>query len=214
MSYLSRYLHQVRTAFTVDRVQQAHLILCEGNSTDGTKTRLEALTVAEYGEINGDVTVITMDTTAAQFSSVDHPLRWRNLEHAWNTNLAHIEPSEFVVCVESDLIWDATVLHRMLAHLEAGVADVICPMLWHDEPRTKFYDTNAFVLPDGRHFQNFDPVIPDHDGSQFVTLKTGGGMLVMRGETAKLAQWRDRCRMHFPDGVKVVTDTTERIYHP
>lgn len=214
LGYFNRYIEQVNAAF--DHFKHCRLVICEGDSIDGTKERLAQIASDGDGEVHADVTVITMDQGNLPLGNADHPGRWHFLEHAWNTNLSQLEPTKYAVCVESDLIWDWPILKKMIDHLEAGRGDVMLPMLMRDTPITGkyFYDCNAYRLHH-IHFGNYKPYHPDwKDGESFMQLDTGGGLLVMRGETLSKAVWKHNCVLHYRPGTKVTVDTTAEIYHP
>lgn len=214
--YLPRYIAQVNDAF--DRFGgKCHLVITEGDSIDGTKARLARLAEPDNDEVHGDVTVVELDLKNAKMAgNPDHPNRWHALECAWNTNLQHAEPTRYAACVESDLIWSADVLFKMIDELDAGCGDVVAPLLMRDTHVSGkyFYDVNAFKSS-GRKFQNLPPYHPDWSNSQrFMPMDTVGGMIAMRGDTLKSAVWRNNCVLHFSEGTRVVCDTQTEILHP
>lgn len=214
LGYLDRFLSQVNYVF--QRFEPAHLIICEGDSDDGTKEWLRQIANISNDRVHGDVTVVELDTGKPLMGgNVNHPARWWQLEVAWNECIKHLEPTRYAVCVESDLIWSPDVLSKMVAHLDAGKGDVVCPMLMRDNPITGkyFYDTNAWRLG-GENFVNYPPLHSKWTGDPFMQLDTAGGMLVMRGETLKTATWKNQCVLHYADGTRVVADTTAEILHP
>jgi hypothetical protein len=195
LGYLARYQAQVNAAFA--HFERPHLILCEGDSDDGTKAALEQLEVA------GDFTLLELNTGGPLWPSISHPSRWRQLELAWNTCLSGLEPTEIAVCVESDLIWD-------------WPTAVACPLLLRQTPATGlyFYDTNAFCT-DGQHFRNAWPYHPALGGGErFIALETGGGMLVTTDAWLRRARWEDACVLHFPLDASIRLDSSLAIYHP
>jgi hypothetical protein len=215
MGYMDRFISQVNSAFA--HFERCHLVITEGDSVDGTKERIAQLATDGDTTVNGDVTVVELNMQNARWpGNANHPNRWYALETAWNTNIQQLEPTRYAVCVESDLIWDWPVLEKMIQHLEAGVGDVVLPLLMRDTPQTGvyFYDTNAFRL-NGVNFANQAPYHPEwRDDAEFMRLDTGGGMLVMRGETLSKAVWKKQCVLHYAEGTHVVCDVRERIMHP
>lgn len=222
LSYLDRFIAQVNGAF--DAHQPAHLIICEGNSVDGTKERLAQIVADGDGEVHGDVTICELDLDwQTPKGNINHPSRWRILETAWNECLKYLEPTRYAVCVESDLIWDGLMVDKMIHRLDLGIADVMCPMLMRETPvmGKYFYDTNAFRL-DGQNFQNYPPYHPALNDPErllgnekhFLRLDTGGGMLVTRGDTLAKATWKNQCVLHWPEGARVICDIREEILHP
>lgn len=216
LGYLDRCIAQVNSAF--EHYPHCHFIVCEGDSADGTKQRLAQIAADGDTEVRGDVTVCELDLNwTTPRGNVNHPSRWRQLEAAWNECLKHLEPTRYAVCVESDLIWTPDILNKMIAHLEAGRGDVMLPMLMRDTPVMGhyFYDINAFRL-NGVNFSNYPPLHPDFrpDEQGLLQLDTGGGMLVMKGETLSNATWKNQCVLHYAEGKKVVCDTRSEILHP
>src|SRR5579859_6757463 len=185
--YLSRYLSQLSSAFA--HFHYPHLVVCEGDSDDGTRERLESL------DLRANFTLLRLDTGGPLWPSVSHPSRWRQLETVWNACLDALEPTRIAVCVESDLIWDWPTLEALITHVENGLCDVACALVMRDTPQTGlyFYDTNAFTR-DGAHFSNYLPYHPAlAGGERFVELDTGGGMLVTTYATLRRARWKDQC---------------------
>lgn len=215
LGYMDRFLSQVNYVF--QRFEPAHLIICEGDSDDGTKQRLAQIAAHDDDTVHGDVTVVELDTGKPLMGgNVNHPSRWWTLEVAWNECIKHLEPTKYAVCVESDLIWSPDVLSKMIAHLDAGKGDVLAPMLMRENAITGkyFYDTNGDRLH-GINFSNYPPYHPEwDDNQQFMQLDVAGGMLVMKGETLNKATWKDQCTLHYAEGTKVVLDTRSEILHP
>lgn len=203
--YLDRYFAQIEGASKP--FKQVFIVIVEGDSTDGTK---EYLAVKSKDlPSNTRLNVITYDLGGQKFGSIANPTRWAKLEACWNRAIESVQPSDYVVCVESDLIWGWGALRECLNHLKEY--DVVFPMLYGQD---HFYDTNGFRLPDGRKFNGQHPIIPDWTGERFVRLSTGGGMIATAYEHIRHAKWRDECRLHFPADTHLVADTDLRIYHP
>lgn len=205
MSYIKRYFAQVESV--AKHFKHVSIVIVEGDSVDGTKEYLAAK--ADDLPANTRLDVITYDLGGQKFGSIAHPTRWSNLEACWNRALERVQPSDYIVCVESDLIWNWGALRECLLNLNEF--DVVCPMLYG---QNHFFDTNGFRLPDGRKFNGQHPVIPDWTGTRFVRLSTGGGLIVTTFEHIRHAKWRDECRLHFPADTYLVADTDLRIYHP
>lgn len=208
MKYIDRYERQVRSVF--EGSDDCRLVLCEGDSTDGTKERLKTL------DVGGKVDVITLDLGGPLYPSVDDPARWKQLETCWNTCIEQIQPTRYAICVECDLIWSADTVERLMSHLLHEQCEVVCPMLMTVKPGhgLRFYDCNAFVK-DGVHFESVYPYHPAlTKGDQFVRLDTGGGMLVTTYFPLYHATWRDKCVLHFKPPARTMLDTQLAILHP
>lgn len=206
--YLDRYFQQI--ASLTKQFSMVQIIIVEGDSDDGTKQQLQNVALnSEFWQLS----VITLDMHTPHYGSISHPDRWHNLETCWNKcmDVLKLLPiTDYVACIESDLIWTPGVLLECVDNLTLGY-DVLCPMLFG---QGVFHDTNGFRLKTGERFRNHPPIIPNWNHQRFVELATGGGMLVMRYATALKGVWRDECRLHFPDEIKLATDTELRIYHP
>lgn len=214
MEYLPRFLAQVNSVF--EHYERCHLILCEGDSTDGSKDYLSILAQPSNGDVKGDVTIIELNVNGPSWGSISAPGRWWALEQCWNANLKELEPTKYAVCVESDLIWDWQTMKTLIGWLDSGQGDVFCPLLMRDTPTTGhyFFDTNAFRLH-GINFQNYQPYHPEwEDGKRFMQLDTGGGMLVTHGDRLAKATWKSQCVLHWPEGTRVVCDKNLEILHP
>lgn len=202
--YVDRYFEQINAI--AGAFKAVHLTLVTGDNRDDTQERLEAwlqrtpITVKIYRHDTGAPT--SYDTMQA---------RWQQLEHNWNLCLDYLATTEYAVCIEADLIWNVDVLLDCIKALDTY--DVVSPMLYAQNEQ-RFYDINGFRLPDGRHFNAHEPIIPDWNGERYVPLQTGGGMIVTRGDTLKYASWKNECRLHFMFGTTWVADTQNRIDHP
>jgi len=202
-SYLDRYLLQLSPL--IRELPDSRVVVVEGDSLDDTPAAL-LKAQADRPWLH----VVTDNTGRPKWGSVNHPDRWAHLESVWNKAMGCIDDrAEVVVCLESDLVWSWAVLRACLAHVSLGVAPVVCPMLYGQD---HFYDTNGFRLPNGKPFNQFEPVIPDWDGRRFIMLQTGGGMLVGQAGVMRQGVWKNQCRLFVPGGVMV--DTELRIYHP
>jgi len=214
MPYLPRYQRQVHQV--LEQFNHVHLIVVEGDSTDQTRATLEKWR-DELTMTGHTLDVIRYDTGAPMIGSVDHSGRWINLERCWNEALWHVEPlSGWVVCVESDLIWDWAALRTCMDTIENLTADVVCPLLMSFSKEGWFHDINGFVdKVTGENFTNEYPWAPAWDGlKRYIPLVTGGGMLVCHAEALSGAEWHNKCRLHFRTGLRMVADMHTRIYHP
>lgn len=214
MTYLPRFLAQVNSAF--EHFERCHLILCEGDSIDGSKEYLNVLARTDNDDIKGDVTIIELNIKGPSWGSVSSPSRWWALEQSWNANLKELEPTKYAVCVESDLIWTWDTLKTEIGWLDTGTGDVFLPLLMRETPASGkyFYDTNAYRLH-GQNFANYKPYHPEYDETKrFMQLDTGGGMLVTHGDLLQKAVWKSQCVLHWPEGTRVICDTQMEIFHP
>lgn len=214
MEYIPRFLAQVNSAF--EHFERCHLIVCEGDSKDGTKEYLANLAQPDNKDVKGDVTVVELNINGPSWGSVSSPTRWWALEQCWNANLKQLEPTKYAVCIESDLIWEWPTMKALIGWLDTNQGDVFLPLLMRSTPITGkyFFDTNAFRLH-GQNFQNYKPYHPEFDETKrFMQLDTGGGMLVTHGDLLSKAIWKSQCVLHWPEGTHVICDTQLEILHP
>lgn len=211
-AYLDRYaaqVHELCAAFD----GTVRFLWLEGDSTDDTMEGLSELgwQVAESGH---SASITRHDHGGPVYASIDHPERWAQLASAWNRNLDELTPTRYAVCVESDLIWQASDMLAMLDHLNNDRCDVAYPLLMLRDTE-QFYDTHAYKAPDGSGWSAWPPYAPGWDGTRFVPVSQAGGMVVTRGETLADARWgADDCVLHFPEGTRCMVDMHTWIRHP
>lgn len=213
-AYLDRYAAQVKSVMAAKPDWTFQFIWLEGDSTDDTVLKLNAL----WGDVKAagaTVAIGKYDHGGPAYASIDHPDRWRQLADVWNRNLQRlVVPTRYAVCVESDLIWQASDMLAMLDHLDNDRCDVAYPLLMLRDTN-QFYDTHAFHAPDGRGWSAWPPYAPGWDGGRFVPVSRAGGMVVARGETMRRARWGDDdCVLHFPPGTRCMVDMHTVIQHP
>jgi hypothetical protein len=164
-----------------------------------------------------DVTLVELNTGGPYWPSADIPARWKQLEGVWNETLAHYEPSEYAIALESELIWGWPVMAQILNNVQEGKdVDVMAPALWYKPEPGKFYDTHAFrTKVDGKEFNPFMPWYTDFDPLKaWIPCKSVGGMIVAKGAAMQAARWEDKCRLMFPDKYNVLAAMDQPIFHP
>jgi hypothetical protein len=205
-TYADRYFQQINAV--AGHFQKVCAILTTGNNQDDTVERARGWVAKSPAEIH-----IYHHDTGAPTSYDTMQARWEALEHNWNLCLDFLpQVSDYVACIESDLIWQPDALLECIRNLHLTDCDVISPMLYADG-ENRFYDINGFRLPDGRHFNDFEPIIPNWDKDRWVKVQSAGGMVVARGDTFKRACWKNECRLHFDYDTQWVVDTSLRIDH-
>ncbi len=207
-NYVDRYFQQINAV--AGHFQKVCVILTTGNNIDDTVARARAWVRKTPVELR-----IFHHDTGAPTSYDTMQARWEALEHNWNLCLDFLpQVSDYVACIESDLIWQPDDLLACIQTLHKLDVDVVSPMLYA-QGENRFYDINGFRLPDGRHFNANEPIIPDWNGlPHYVELQSGGGMVVARGDTFRRACWKNECRLHFDYDTRWVVDTGLRIDHP
>lgn len=214
--YLSDYINCVKKAF-VNNGGKCHAIWLEGDSADTTYERLESAKKELEENPNIKVTLIKYET-GLPHSGGDHPERWFRLGNCWNKCLEALEPSEFTVCVESDLIWQPSIISR-LCKLVSSEKQVVYPMLMRYYPNdSQFHDTHGFTRK-GTNFTNALPFWKQIEGMYeddiWLEVSTGGGMIVSTYEHQKNGKFGlNDCIMHFPEETKLFMNKNFKIYHP
>lgn len=211
--YVERYEQQITDALRLFR--RGRCVVVEGDSTDSTKQKLGEMREHLFA-LGHDMEIVPFDTAQPMIGSIDNAGRWKNLERCWNESIWHYKPTEYAVCIESDLIWDVASLEMCLKNVNAGVADVMYPALLTYSKLNWFHDINGFVAKqNGENFTNEPPFVPAGiENNRFIPLLTGGGMIVFKGDLMRYAIWKNKCRLHFPESVKLMADMHTRIFHP
>ena len=184
--YLDRYFGQVAN-LRRKLVQQGHtlrMVWVEGDSTDDTFQKLAAY-------IDNDLrsTLLQVNHGGKLFASVDDDERWRNISKVCNVLLDQIkEADDFVVYVESDLLWTEDTMLALLDNVHHAGVDACAPMCFH-LPTGVFYDTWGH-RKDG---QRFLPHSPYHSalvpGMKLTQLDSAGSCIVMRAQVAREARF-------------------------
>ena len=217
-SYLQRYFEQIKSLTPYfDRVQLTWL---EGDSEDDTWNWLKSEKAqCDYGNLYRTtqdtgvyVDLIKLDTLGPYWPSVNNSLRWRQLEAVWNACIQDKYDTEVVVCVESDLIWEAQDLLDTVALVRDGVCDVAYPSIFLNNTQ-RWWDTNGFSR-NGQKFTNEHPYIPGTPVDDLVEVDTGGGMIACSNIAFEYANWQDTCVLNFPDWTTRLLNRRTVIYHP
>lgn len=181
--YLDRYFEQVEALNNTlhSRGDSLRLILLEGDSTDNTFNLLSEKV------FHGEKIVEKREHHGPLFGSVDDAIRWRNSSYVWNGVMEHVRATddEFIY-VESDLIWDADTMLRLLQLLESHEEiDAVAPMCFHVSGF--MYDTYGH-RKDGIRFSPTPPYHPGVNGD-LTEIDSAGSCLVMRGLVARNARF-------------------------
>jgi hypothetical protein len=188
------------------------LLAVEGDSLDNTATWLQKY--ADASKI--DLELVTRSHGGPVYGSTEHPSRMTALSMVGNGIFEHVRATDDVlVYVESDLLWDATTVLRLVAQLGVDV-DVIAPLIFAGQ---HFYDIWGYRLNSTR----FSPFPPYHAGLHDDTLtevESVGSCLVMRAAVARECRIiNNACLVGFCDDVRrkghhIFVDARERIEHP
>lgn len=213
---ITRYVRQVaRLAGALQAEGHAlHMILVWGDSQDGTRDELFNAALA-LGDVTFDI--VERSHGGPVWGSTEEPDRMRALSWVWNGFLDQVAPDhEAALYVESDLLWEAGTMTRLLAQLGPGV-DVVAPLVYAGQA---FYDIYAFRGVEGERFGPFHPYHGTVRFDGLTEVSSVGSCLAMRGEVARACRIRNGdavigfCADVRERGWRVFADARERIEHP
>jgi hypothetical protein len=211
MLALRRLLHE--------RGDHLALLLGYGDSTDGTEQMLFEEASFAIGAL-----LVEVSHGGQHFGSIENAQRFKQLAYVGNTLLSHVDATADVVgIVESDLIWDAETMVRLLDHLDYVPA--IAPMVMDGEH--SFYDVYAFRM-DGQRFTKEPPFLPRRTRpdlvhpvqNNLIRLDSAGSVLFVRAEYARKARLSDGqaivgyCADIYSYGGSIWLDPTASCAHP
>jgi len=149
-----------------------------------------------------------------EFGSTEAPERFEHLSRVGNTILENIPHDiDVVVYVESDLIWDADTILRLMEKLTREI-DIISPLVFAGEA---FYDIYAF-RKGGKRFSPFPPYHPKLKG--LTEVDSVGSCLVMKGDVVRKVRIPPGqvlvgfCNAARKAGFRVWADPSEIVRHP
>ncbi len=204
---LDRYLDQVWELheYLAARCEILHCVWGEGDSTDGTRARLQKAANA-WGKRQGargknGVTdcpapfppapcplIVDCAHGGPAYGSVEDEQRFHQLAYVGNQIWAAIpEETDVVIYVESDLIWSAPTLIGLLD--ATAIWPAVAPMVLDSPPANTFYDVWAYRR-NGVRFTKQPPYHPEIS-SKPLQLDSAGSCLALRWQ---VAQW-----LHFPE---------------
>jgi hypothetical protein len=202
MGYIDRYFNQVSDL--QDLIPELRVVVGEGDHIDQTA---ELLRSHPY-----PAEVVDVSHGGARYGSIDHPQRWDDIAKSVRGVLDHVgDPGQFLIWVESDLIWRADTMLKLIANAQARITS--CPMVYADNTR-RFYDTWGYRV----NGQLFNPQEPHWDGSvvwaedSLVKIDSCGSCFVTsRDGYDELESWTG----HWPyKSVNLWLDTKTEVYHP
>lgn len=160
----------------------------EGDSIDDTLVSLKHATRTYPAKI------VDCAHGGGAYGSVVKAERFRQLAHVGNTIWAAIPAdADVVVYVESDLIWQAETIMRLIDNVATGGLDAVVPKIilrragW---PAHTFYDRWAYRYR-GQHFSHHRPYFQGYKADQLTRIDSAGSCMAIRGELAR--------KVNFPD---------------
>lgn len=160
------------------------------------------------------------------FGSVVHPQRFKQLAFVANRLWVNIPTdSDYVLVVESDLIWSASTLTSLLNDVEAirffgsggSGGNILAPLVIG--PDDLFYDVWAFRV-DGRNFTKEWPYHSNLKNYPILEIDSVGSCALMDYKLARKLTWPEEdlfvglCRQARELGAMVIVDSKLRVYHP
>lgn len=220
---LGVYLQQVRglAQALAEQGHKLHLVLAEGDSRDDTGEALRRVLRESWPFITSGATyqVVTHNHGGPHFGSIEHPQRFAQLAGLGNALLDHVPANaDAVLIVESDLVWEAATLVRLVDHLRDVPA--VAPMVM-DGPHS-FYDVYAHRR-NGVRFTKEPPYHADLATvapGELLQVDSAGSALAMRGELARRVRFPQEdvivglCRGLYESGGSVWLDPGLCVRHP
>lgn len=194
-----------------------HVISIWGDSTDRTKEDLEEI----LGALRlHELVVDERSHGFPNYGSSEHPDRLAGFALAANGVFEHVGAgADFVIYVESDLIWTPGTLLKGVQTLQIPGREVLAIPTFCG-PTDVFYDTWGFRTPDGRRLGPLPPYWEAMHLDRPQEIGTAGGCLVMTGEVARACRCSKEealvgfCKDARSKGYRVWTDWRLRVEHP
>lgn len=186
--YIDRYFAQVMQFEALARFNghTLRLVLAEGDSSDGTWSKLSGY------RLPFDVEVIKREHGGPAFGSVNVDRRWRQISYVCDGVLERVRAEDdLFIYVESDLIWSAEMMLRLIEPLVNGVLGIeaIAPMSMKGKD---FYDVWGYR----RKGQMFTPAAPHHPdipllrANEVMAIDSAGSCIAMRAQVARECRFR------------------------
>lgn len=220
-TYLERYFAQMM-AFQLQLSRSDHtlrLVLGYGDSQDGTGAVLFEECAHRF-----NAHLIDCSHQGPEFGSVVHPTRFKQLAFVANKLWRNLPKDiDYVLVVESDLIWTASTLSSLLNSAEA-IRSIDIPQRSHlllapqiKGPDGLFYDTWAFRTG-GKSFTKF----PVHTVvvEPYLEMDSVGSCVLMDYGIAQQLSWPEAdlfvglCRMAREKGATILMDGSLVVNHP
>lgn len=211
---IDRYFCQMEALDTLltQRGDTLTLLLGYGDSTDGTGEALFEAAADSIGAL-----LIHVSHGGPHFGSIEDPQRFKQLAFVGNKLLANVPSDADVVgIVESDLIWEAETMTRLIDHL--AWVPAIAPMIM-DGP-TSFYDVYAYRM-NGERFTKTPPYHwrLENFCNDLTLLDSAGSVLFMNADLARKARFTDGeaivglCKDIYNHGGSIWLDSQATVKH-
>ncbi len=199
------------------RGNRLSLISVWGDCDDDTPEKLGRVLPA----LRLDWTLIDRTHGLGVFGSTEHPARLRGFGYAVNGVLqATPVVADVVVYVESDLIWEADMIYRLVDQvgvMEGEPVDIVAPLCY--AAGDTLYDTWGTRTTDGRRFSPHYPYWDELSFDGLNEVGSVGSCVVMCGNAARRCRCDDEALVGFSRaarglGYLIYVDPRERIQHP
>lgn len=121
--------------------EQLRVVLCEGDSQDGT-----AIWLHQWASNDRRVSVVHHHTGRPRYGSVVHPERFAILAAVFNTALEAVDYgwTDYVLMLPADIRYEADLLRRLTRHalMNPKIRGIVAPLVFMDGV---FYDIWAFA---------------------------------------------------------------------
>jgi len=191
-AYIDRYTDQVIALHKALKRSRHELSVVwgEGDSTDDTRTLLEAAYRAVAISGMGEGAIVDCTHGGKEFGSVVNEKRFKQLAYVCNKIWKAIPAdSDAVVFVESDLIWDAATMTALIKRLKEYPA--VVPMVLLDREGFSdqaFYDVYAYRI-NGEHFTQAPPYHPHYTPEKPFRVDSAGSCMALGGALARQLKW-------------------------
>jgi glycosyltransferase involved in cell wall biosynthesis len=186
------------------------LVAVEGDSDDRTITTIETLAT----QINISLSMGYYSHGLREFGSTEHPTRLYHLSRLGNVGLSMVKESDDVVLyVESDLIWDASTIVKLLDHN----VDMVSPLVFAGD---NFYDVFCYRDLQGNRFSPFPPYSSSLLPYGLTEVSSVGSCIVMKAVVARNCRIPEGevligfCARARESGYHIYVDPLARVNHP
>lgn len=206
VSALRGYLYENTIGYALVRA-----IAVEGDSADRTRDELMHGSLA----YNLDIDLRTCSHGGPVYGSTENPERLVALSRVGNAILEDVrQDDDYLLYVESDLIWSPKVIASLLSLVIRGECDIACPLVMAGD---KFYDIFLYRR-NGVRFSPFHPYHPDLNGMPLL-IDSAGSCLMMHAKVARTCRMTDNALLDFcqdarSKGYSIKVDPSVRVEHP
>jgi hypothetical protein len=164
---------------------------------------------------NIDIDLRTCSHGGPVYGSTEHPHRLAALSKVGNTILEGVrEDDDYLLYVESDLLWSPKVISSLLSLVIRGECDIACPLVMAED---RFYDIFLYRR-NGVRFSSFYPYHPDLTGVPLL-IDSAGSCLMMKAEVARTCRMIDNVLLDFcqdarSKGYSIKVDPNVQVEHP